>query len=111
MLFSFFGIMIIDIFILANILFLYGVLLIKPIKTLRGKENLAKGAMIIGGILIILPLIGMGYMLITFFPSYMYFLYNLMNTIPFIILLIPGVALFIHGRFLYQTHRTDNEED
>jgi len=101
----------INLFILANTIFLYGVFLIRPIKTIKGKENLAKGAMIIGGILIILPLIGICYTIFIIFPSFIYGLYNLMNAIPFILLAIPGVALFIHGWFLYHKPRTGNKED
>lgn len=108
---SFYGIIIMDLFILANTLFLYGVFLIRPIKTLNGKENLAKGAMIIGGILIILPLIGMGYMIFMIMQVFMFFLFYLIEIIPFILLLIPGVVLFIHGWFFYQKPRTDNIKD
>lgn len=108
---SFFGIIIMDLFILANTLFLFGVFLIKPIKTLKGKENLAQGTMIIGGVLIVLPLIGIGYMIFTILPIFMFFWYYMIEIIPLILLLIPGIALFIHGWFLNQKPRTDNIKD
>ena len=80
------------------------------IKTIKGKENLVKGAMIIGGILIFLPLFGIGYLLFERFRFWFYW-YYMIEVIPFILLLIPGVALFIHGWFLYHKPRTDNVEE
>lgn len=105
---SFFTTIFINLFVLTNTLFLYSVFLIRPIKTLKGKKNLAKGAMIIGGILIILPLIGMLYILFTLFQVFMLSILYLTEIIPFILLLIPGVVLFIHRWFLYKNPRTDN---
>lgn len=104
-----YGFLFFDLFILANTLFLYGCFLIRPIRTLKGKEYLAKGTLIIGGILIILPLIGAGYQIFVYLQySWLSVLFFLIEIIPFIILLIPGVALFIHGWFLHQKPRTEN---
>lgn len=74
---------------------------------MKGKEYLAKGTLIIGGVLIILPLIGAGYQIFVYL-QYLSMMFVLMEIIPFIILLIPGVALFIHGWFLHQKPRTEN---
>lgn len=96
-----------DLFVLLFTLFLYGCFMIKPMNTLSGKKNLATGTLILGGILVVLPIIGMVY---TSFILFGYSFYYILSLIPYLVLLIPGVALFMHGWFLIHKPRIDNME-
>jgi len=90
------GYLFLDLLVLAITLLLYAYFLIKPTKTLKGKENLALSAMIFGGMLIILPIIAIG-----FGANYWFFSGNeIYIIILYVMLLLPGVALFVHGWFL-----------
>ncbi len=98
-------------FVLAITLFLYAYFMIRPIKSLRGKKNLGIVAMIFGGVLVILPLIGIA---IVFLPdsleSYIpfFFLHNILGgVIPYLGLLIPGIILFIHGWYMRKNLRIE----
>ena len=93
--------LILDIFVLVIALFLYTYLMIRPIKTLKGKKILAIVAMIFGGVLVVFPLVGIG---ILFSGSLEWISYGpkFINTmvvvvLPFVLLLMPGIILFIHG--------------
>lgn len=102
-----YGYIILDLFVLLFTLFLYGCFMIKPMNTLSGKKNLATGTLILGGILVVLPIIGMVY---TSFILFGYSFYYILSLIPYLVLLIPGVALFMHGWFLIHKPRIDNME-
>ncbi|MFX0043200.1 MAG: hypothetical protein ACFE8L_09830 [Candidatus Hodarchaeota archaeon] len=102
-----YGYLCLDIFVLLILLLLFGYFMIKPINTLRGQKNLAISAMVLGGILIVLPLIGM---VLTFFILIRYSFRYMIVLIPFLLVLIPGITLYIHGWFLKHKLRTDKIE-
>ena len=87
----------IDLIILAMTLFLYAYFLIKPVKTIRGKKNLGLGAIILGGILILFPAIAIGIDFIFYFTYYFIIFYFLIFDL---LVLLPGVALFVHGWYI-----------
>jgi len=100
-----------DLFVLAITIFIYAYFLIKPTRTLKGKQNLAISAMVFGLVLVILPMIGIGVQIYSM-TSYGYFSsYMIIYVMPLIVMLIPGVALLIHGWFLRKKLRTEEAKD
>ena len=102
-----YGYLCLDIFVLLITLLFYGYFMIKPINTLRGQKNLAIGAMVLGGILVILPVIGI---VLTLFILIRYSFRYMIALIPFLLVLIPGIILYMHGWFLKHKPRTDKIE-
>ena len=100
-----------DMIVLAITMLLYAYFLIKPTRTLKGKQNLAISAMVFGLVLVILPIIASGIGIYSYITSpyfnYSYISYALMIVMPSVVMLIPGVALLIHGLFLRKKHRTE----
>lgn len=98
-----------DLFVLVIILFLYLYYLIRPIKTLNGKKTLTIIEMILGGILVIFPLIGIGVLSSSFLSIYLegFFLFYLVGLLFYCFLLIPGTILFIHGWHLRKNLRIE----
>ena len=99
-----------DLDVLAITLFLYTYFIIIPIKTLKGKKILTIVTMIFGGVLVVLPLIGICILLPQFFPCYLdgFFFNFLMVLIPHLVLLILGIILFIHGWYMRKNLRIEN---
>jgi hypothetical protein len=99
-----------DLGFLAFTLFLYTYFIIIPIKTLKGKKILTIVTMIFGGVLVVIPLIGIGFLLPDFLDYYLdsFFIYFLMGLIPLLVLLIPGIILFIHGWYMRKNLRIEN---
>ena len=96
-----------DLFVLAITVFIYAYFLTKPTRTLKGKQILAISAMVFGLVLVILPMIGIGVQIYEI-TSYSYFsYYMIIYVMPFLVLLIPGVALLLHGWFLRKKPRTE----
>jgi len=100
-----------DLFFLAITMFIYAYFLIKPTRTFKGKQNLAISAMVFGLVLVILPMIGI-FLGIYSMTSYGYFEYYMITymaiyVVPNFVLIIPGVALLLHGRFLRKKPRTE----
>ena len=100
-----------DMFALAITMLLHAYFLIKPTRTFKGKQNLAISAMVFGLVLVIIPTIGIGlgiysYMTYSSF-NFTYIFYALMSMMPLLVMLIPGVALLIHGQFLRKKPRTE----
>lgn len=99
-----------DLFVLVIILFLYLYYLIRPIKTLNGKKSLTIIEMVLGGILVIFPLIGIGVLSSSFLSIYLegFFLFYLIGLLFYCFFLIPGTILFIHGWHLLKNHNTQS---
>ena len=95
-----------DILALIITLNIYAFFMIKPTPTPKGKKTLGITTMILGGILILIPLIGIFIQIYWFFVGYFSLVY-LTILIPFIGLLIPGVTFNIHGWFLIQKAHTE----
>jgi len=98
------GYLFLSLFVLDLILFLYAYFMIYPAHTARKRRYLAIGAIIIGGILVVLPVIGYGYEMIykpMVFPLSIYYYFSFYH-MPLLlgILLLVGAALTIHGFFL-----------
>ena len=91
-----------DLVVLAITLFLFSYFIIKPITTFKGKKILTLITMIFGGVLVVFPLIGLGFLLPNFSDCYFEgpFIYFIIIVISFLVLLIPGIILFIHGWYL-----------
>lgn len=99
-----YGYLYIDFSILAIPLFLYAYFLLKPINTLRGKKILSFGAIIFGGILISFLIIAVVSELdYRFFYGYDFDTIDLINIILCIVILLPAIALIIHGSLLMKT--------
>ena len=95
------GYICLDLLLLAITLLLYAYFLIRPIKALRRKKILVLNAMIFGSTLIILPIISFYIDIYNIFSRYEeIFYWFFFEQILSLILLIPGVSLFIHGRLL-----------
>jgi len=93
-----------SLFVLDLTLFLYAYFMIYPVNTARKRSYLAIGAIIIGGIIVILPVIGYGYEviyrpLVLHLSIYFYFSFYRMPLLLGILLPV-GAALTIHGFFL-----------
>jgi len=88
-----------DLFVSVIILFLYLYYLIRPVKTLNGKKTLTIIEMILGGIIVIFPLIGIGVLSSSFLWMYLdgFFIFYLMGLFVYCFFLIPGILFFIHG--------------
>lgn len=95
-----------DIVALIITLNIYAIFMIKPTRSPKGKKNLGITIMILGIILILIPLLGISIQIFWFFVGYFSLVY-LTILIPFIGLLIPGLAFNIHGWFLIQKARTE----
>ena len=99
-----------DLFLLAIVSFLYGYFMVKPVKTLNGRIKLAKIALAVGIVLVILPILGM---CLEAFYSSAYFgfsFYILGFFVPYLIIIIPGLALAIHGKFLLKDTKAEKRE-
>jgi len=101
------GYLYLTLFIIAIASFIYAYYMIKPVKTLKGKRGLAKIALVTGIVLILFPIIGM--CLEAFYSSaYFGFSFYIMGFfIPYLIVIIPGLALTIHGKFMLNETKTD----
>jgi hypothetical protein len=99
-----------DLFALAVTMFLYAFFMIRPVRTSRGRENLAVAAMSFGVILIMLPLISAGFEIFTASYYYGFPFYAFAMMIPYLLLIIPGVALLIHGYYMQKPPRTTQNE-
>lgn len=99
-----------DLIILAITLFLFSYFIIRPIKTLKGKKILTIVTMTFGGVLVVFPLIGLGFLLPNFLDCYLEgpFIYFMIEVIFLLVLLIPGIILFIHGWYLRKNLRIEN---
>jgi hypothetical protein len=98
-------------FVFVITIFLFGFFLIRPTKTTRGRSNLAIGALVFGGILVVLPVIGMGFSM--FYSAVLlggYSIYYIALVTQSLVLLIPGVIILIHGSFLRKKSRTEDTE-
>ncbi|MFX1389507.1 MAG: hypothetical protein ACFE9Z_05525 [Promethearchaeota archaeon] len=95
-----------DILTLAVTLFFYAYFIIRPVRTPKGRENLAVAAMSFGVLLIMLPLISIGFEIFTASYYYGFPFYALVMMIPYLLLIIPGVALLIHGYYMQKPPRT-----
>jgi len=103
-----YGYLFIDLLILAIPLFFYAHFLLKPMKTLRGKKILARGAMIFGGILIFFLIVGIGFELnYRFFYGYDFSVIDSLNIALCFVILMPSIILLIQGWLL----RKSIEED
>lgn len=98
------GYMSLDLFVLAITSFMYAYFMIIPAKTLKGKNWLAKIAFILGIILVIIPIIGI------VLVAYYRFGFNGSLFVPYFMLLIPGLALVIHGVFMLKETKAKHEE-
>ena len=98
-----------DLLFLAIALFFFSYFMLRPVKTLKVRKTLAKGAMSFGGVLLVFPLIGIGIML----PGLPYILSEgflpllLIGLTPLFVVLIPGVLLFMHGWYLRKNLRSE----
>ena len=105
------GYLYLDLLVLAITLFFYSFFMLRPIKTLKGRKNLAIVAMSVGVVLVVFPLIGIGFLL----PGFLYFLLDgfilffMMALIPLLALLIPGIVLFIHGWYIRKNLRIETK--
>ena len=105
------GYLYLDLLVLAITLFFYSFFMLRPIKTLKGRKNLAIVAMSVGVVLVVFPLIGIGFLL----PGFFYFLLDgfilffMMALIPLLALLIPGIVLFIHGWYIRKNLRIETK--
>jgi len=99
-----------DLFILAIASFIYAYYMVKPALTLKGKNRLAKIALVVGIVSVVFPIIGM--CLEAFYSSaYFGFSFYIMGFfIPYLIILIPGLALTIHGKFLLKETKAENRD-
>ena len=99
-----------DLAVLAITLFLFSYFIIKPIETLKGKKILTLVTMIFGGVLVVFPLIGLGFLLPNFSDCYFEgpFIYFIIVVILFLVLLIPGIILLNHGWYLRKNLRIEN---
>jgi len=86
-----------DIIVLAIALFLYTFFMIRPIKTFKEKNNLAILAMIFGGALVVITLAGISMLFSGSLEWNSYLLFTIWVVLPFILLLMLGIILFIHG--------------
>ena len=97
-----------DIQILGILLIVYSV--ISQIEALKGKKIISLGAMIFGGILVLFPLMAISlnvYAIYLFYEEIFFWVY--FGPILSLVLLVPGVALCVHGWFLKKI-RTNKEE-
>jgi len=106
------GLVFLDLFFLAIILFLYAYFMIRPIKTLKGKKNLTIIAMIFGGVFVVFPLIGIGYelslsTLIEFYLDNL-LIYYIFGMVLYLICLMPGIILFTYSWYLRGKLRIEN---
>jgi len=109
---GFSGYILLEYFVLINVLCLILYFLLRPIKTLRGKRNLTTAAIIFGGILILFPLIGIGiFTYKDFLEMYLdgFLLFYLAGLFFYCVLLIPGVILFIFGWYWRKNLRIENK--
>lgn len=94
------GYLCLDLLILAITLFVYAYFLLRPMNTLRSKKILSLGAMTCGSILVIFPVIAICidayFIIFSDFIFYWFYFGPILN----LVLLIPGIALFVHGWFL-----------
>ena len=108
---SYYTYLYLDLFVLAITMLLYAYFLIKPTRTLKGMQNLAISAIVFGLVLVIIPIIGIGLGIYSYITSsyfnITYIFYALMSNMPLLVMLIPGVALLIHGWFLRKKPRTE----
>ena len=83
--------------------------MLRPVSTLKGRKNLAIGAMIFGGVLIALLVIGIGLMLssLPYVLSEGFLIFFLIGLIPILVVLIPGVLLFMHGLYMRKNLRSE----
>ncbi len=103
--------LLLDFFVLVNIMFLYIYFIIRPIKTLKGNIKLAIVTMIFGGILVVFHLNGI-VLLVIFNFLWMYLdgllIYLVQDSMVYSLFLIPGVILIILGRNLRNNIRIEN---
>jgi len=109
---SYSGYLYLDLLVLAITLFFYSFFMLRTIKTLKGRKNLAIVAMSVGVVLVVFPLIGIGFLL----PGFLYFLLDgfmyinfMFALIPLLALLIPGIVLFIHGWYMRKNLRIETK--
>ena len=82
---------------------------LRPVSTLKGRNNLAIGVMSFGGVLLVFPLIGIGLMLfgLPYIILEGFLIFWLIGLIPLLVGLIPGVPLFMHGWYLRKNLRSE----
>ena len=101
--------MFLDLFCLAFTLFVYSYFMLRPVKTLKGRKYLTIGVMSFGGVLIVFPMIG----ICLSFSGLLYILSEgflpllLIGLTPLLVVLIPGVLLFMHGWHLRKNLRSE----
>ncbi len=101
------GYLFLYLFVFVITIFLFGFFLIRPTQTTRGRSNLAIGALVFGGILVVLTLIGMGFNMFYSSVLFGFPLYYITLMIPSLVMLIPGVVIIVHGAFLRKKSRTE----
>ena len=101
--------MFLDLLFLAITLFFYSYFMLRPVKTLKGRKYLTIGVMSFGGVLIVFPMIG----ICLSFSGLLYILSEgflpllLIGLTPLLVVLIPGVLLFMHGWHLRKNLRSE----
>ncbi|MHA1916016.1 MAG: hypothetical protein ACW986_17285 [Promethearchaeota archaeon] len=105
-----FGYLYLNIFIIAFTSFGYAFFMIRPAKTQKVRNILAKIVLVVGIVLLIFPIIGM--FLETYYSStyYGFSFYIVGFFVPYLIVMIPGFALTIHGYFWRKETRGDPNE-
>ena len=106
------GYFILDLLFLIFTMFFYVYFKERPVKTLKGKKTFALVAMVFGGILVVLPLIGTSLFLykhsfLEFYLDGLLLLY-LIPLVPLLLLIIVGVILLIYGLHLRKNLRIEN---
>ena len=101
--------MFIGLLFLAIALFFYSYFMLRPVKTLKGRKYLAIGVISFGGVLIAFPLIGISFVLfgLLYVLSEGFLPLLLMGLIPLLVVLIPGVLLFMHGWYMRKNLRSE----
>jgi hypothetical protein len=105
-----FGYLYLNIFIIAFTSFAYAYFMINPAKTQKGRNRLAKIVLVVGIVLLIFPVIGM-FLEIYYSSAYFGFSFYILGFfVPYLIVMIPGFALTIHGYFWRKETRGDPNE-
>ena len=83
---------------------------LRPVKTLKARKKFAIKVMSFGGIILIFPLIGIGFMLLSlpYILSEGFLILFLFGLIPLLVALIPGVLLVIHGWYKRKNLRSES---
>ena len=99
-----------NLFIIAIASFVYAYFMIKPSITLKGKKRLAKITLVVGLVLLTFPIIGM-FLEVYYSSAYYGFSFYILGfLVPYLIVMIPGFALSIHGYFWAKETRGDPNE-